>query len=57
MSQQVIVVAETACNGMTDSVRTHEEELDGVDRELEEVQTCLDDLISRVERENRGDIS
>jgi len=46
------VVAETACNGMTDSVRTREEELDGVDRELEEVQTCLDDLISRDEREN-----
>jgi hypothetical protein len=46
------VVAETACNGMTDSVRIREEELDGVDRELEQVQTCLDDLISRVEREN-----
>jgi len=52
MNQQVIVVAETACTGMTDSVRTREEELDGVDRELEEVQTRLDDLISRVEREN-----
>lgn len=46
------MVAETACNGMTDWVRTREEELDGVDRELEEVQTCLDDVISRVEREN-----
>ena len=46
------MVAETACNGMRDSVRTCEEELDGVDRELEEVQTCLDDLISRVERES-----
>lgn len=48
----MIVVAETACNGMTDSVRTREEELDGVDRELEEVQTCVVDLISRVERGN-----
>lgn len=45
----MVVIAETACNGMTDSVRTREEELDGVDKELEEVQTCLDDLISRVE--------
>ena len=44
------VVAETACNGMADSVRTHEEELDSVDRELAEMQTCLDNLISRVER-------
>lgn len=52
MNQQVIVVAETACNGMTDSVRTREEELDDVDRKLEEVQTSLDDLISKVEREN-----
>ena len=48
----MIVVAETACNGMTDSVRIREEVLDGVDRELEEVQTCLDDLISRVERKS-----
>ena len=43
------MVAEAACNGMTDLVRTREEELDGVDKELGEVQTCLDDLISRVE--------
>ena len=42
-------MAETACNGMTDSVRNREEELDGVDKELEEIQTCLDDLISRAE--------
>ena len=52
MSRQVIVVAETACNGMTDSVRTREEELDGVDRELEEMQTCLDDLVSKAERKS-----
>ena len=52
MSQQVIVVAETACNGMTDLIRTREEELDGVDRELEEVQTRLDDLISRVQKKS-----
>jgi hypothetical protein len=49
MSQQVIVVAETACNGMTDLVRIREEKLDGVDKELEEVQTCLNDLINRAE--------
>lgn len=42
MSQQVIEVAETACNGMRDSVRTREEELEGVDGELEEVQIYLD---------------
>lgn len=48
----MIVVAETACNGMTDSVRTREEELDSVDRELEGVQTCLDDLISKAEEES-----
>ena len=46
------MVAETACNGMTESVRTREAELDDVDRKLEEVQTCLDDLISRVERKS-----
>jgi len=49
MSQQVIVVAETACNGMADSVRIREEELDGVDKDLEELQTSLDDLKSRAE--------
>jgi len=49
MSQQVVVVAEAACNGMRDSIRTREEELDAVQKELEEVQTCLDDLMSKVE--------
>ena len=46
------MVAETACNGMMDSVRIREEELDGVHRELEEVQARLDDVISRVERKS-----
>ena len=45
----MVVVAKTACNGMTDSVWTLEKELDGVDKELKEVQACLDDLISRAE--------
>ena len=45
----MIVVAETACNGMTDLVRIREEELDEVDKELGEAQTCLNNLISRVE--------
>lgn len=49
MSQQVVVVAEAACDGMAALVRTREEELDGVDKELQEMQTFLDDLISRVE--------
>lgn len=49
MNQQVVVVAETACNGMTDSARTREEELGAVEKELAEVRTSLDDVISRVE--------
>jgi len=43
------MVAETACNGIADSIRIHEKELAGVDKEFEELQTCLDDLISRAE--------
>jgi len=49
MRRQVIVVADTACDGMSTLIKAREESLEDVVKELKEVQNGLEEIISRRE--------
>lgn len=45
MEKQVVVVGETACEGVAQSVQAREEELADVLVEIKEIQAGLDDVL------------
>jgi len=49
MRRQVIVVADTACDGMSTLIKAREEGLEEVVKELKEVQDGLEDIVGRRE--------
>lgn len=50
MRRQVIVVADTACDGMSTLIKAREEGLEDVVEELKEVQAGMEEIIGREEK-------
>lgn len=52
MERQVVVLGETACDGMAKSIRAREEQLADVVVEIEEIQAGLEEVLHGSQRKS-----